>query len=215
MSAGILEEIVAGRLRGIPRMNVEQFERYMESQFAGENVDCELLDGYPILKDSAATGDNPMIMGARHAFVVNALNRRLVRLVSDPNWSTTCQTPIVFNESNVLEPDLTVIRGDGSDYMPAYLGPEAIALVIEVADSSVEADRITKLRKYAREGIPRYWIVNLREEQIEVYELPDREHELYSKCAILHGGDTIEFSIPGLPIHQLPVQSILDRMIQP
>ena len=154
-----------------------------------------------------------MIMGARHALVVNALNRRLVRLVPESGWSTTCQTPIVFNESNVLEPDLSVVQGTGADFLPNYVDPAAVRLLIEVADSSVAADRITKKQKYARAGVPVYWLVNLDENQIEVYTAPNCEHESYSNCRILFSGDEIEFHIPGLPVHQLSVKKILDGTI--
>lgn len=213
MSAGILEEIVAGRLRGIPRMNVEQFEQYMQNGLAGENVHCELLDGYPVLKDSSSTGDDPMIMGVRHALVVNALNRRLVLLVSDTGWSTTCQTPVTLNGLNVVEPDHSVIKGSSSDFLPGYPTPDCIILVIEVADSSLEADRIAKAQKYAAVGIVTYWIVNLRQQQLEVYTQPNREHESYSNCQILYGGDEVELNIPALPVHRLSVQRILDGTI--
>jgi hypothetical protein len=213
MSAGILEEIVAGRLAGIPRMTVQQFERYMESGIAGDNLHCELMDGYPVIKDSATTGDNPMIMGARHALVVNALTARFNVLLAGKVWSATCQTPIVLNDFNVLEPDLAVIQGRGADYMPAYPGPDVIQLVIEVSDSSLEADRITKLEKYARAAIPVYWIVNLRDEQLEQYLVPDSDRAAYLDRQIFSSSDGIELKIGDAAIDTLSVQAILDGTI--
>lgn len=44
---------------------------------------------------------------------------------------------------------------------------------MEIADSTLERDRTYKKRIYARAGIPVYWIVNLVEQQIEVYTQPD------------------------------------------
>jgi Uma2 family endonuclease len=41
-----------------------------------------------------------------------------------------------------------------------------------VSDSTLERDRTIKQRLYARAGIPVYWIVNLPEQQIEVYTEP-------------------------------------------
>jgi Uma2 family endonuclease len=44
--------------------------------------------------------------------------------------------------------------------------------MVEVADSSLELDRTTKQRIYARAKIPIYWIVNLIDRQVEVYTNP-------------------------------------------
>ncbi|MFN0053905.1 MAG: Uma2 family endonuclease [Planctomycetales bacterium] len=54
------------------------------------------------------------------------------------------------------EPDVTVVRGDGTSYLLAHPGPADMALVIEVAESSLEQDRRQKLPVYARAAIPHY-----------------------------------------------------------
>ena len=55
----------------------------------------------------------------------------------------------------------------------ARVSPENVActIVIEVADATVRRDR-RKATIYAQAGIPRYWIVNLNERQIEVFSQP-------------------------------------------
>jgi Uma2 family endonuclease len=45
--------------------------------------------------------------------------------------------------------------------------------VIEVAESSLRYDQITKLRLYARAGVPEYWVVSGDGEWIEVYRSPE------------------------------------------
>ena len=47
-----------------------------------------------------------------------------------------------------------------------------VALIIEVADSTLDEDRGLKQRIYAREGIPAYWIVNPPDRVIELYTNP-------------------------------------------
>ena len=47
-----------------------------------------------------------------------------------------------------------------------------MALVIDVADSSLQRDRVHKGRIYAAGGVPVYWIVNLIDRQVEVYTDP-------------------------------------------
>ncbi|HYE75078.1 MAG TPA: Uma2 family endonuclease, partial [Blastocatellia bacterium] len=69
-------------------------------------------------------------------------------------------------------------------------------LVIEVADSSLEYDRDYKGSLYARVGINDYWIINVREQQLEVHRQPvaDNEAEFgfsYADIQILKAGDSI------------------------
>jgi hypothetical protein len=47
-----------------------------------------------------------------------------------------------------------------------------LALVVEVAESSLDFDRRIKGPLYARNKIPAYWLVNLIDGRIEVYTDP-------------------------------------------
>jgi Uma2 family endonuclease len=47
-----------------------------------------------------------------------------------------------------------------------------LALVIEVADSTLAFDRSEKGSLYARAGIGEYWIVNLKDRALEIYREP-------------------------------------------
>ena len=49
-----------------------------------------------------------------------------------------------------------------------------MALVIEVADSSLMHVRSIKCQLYAAASVPVYWIVNLVEHQVEAYADPER-----------------------------------------
>lgn len=57
-------------------------------------------------------------------------------------------------------------------------------LVIEVADSSLTTDRRDKAPLYAERGIPEYWIVNIPEENVEVYLHPeDGTYQTVETCS--------------------------------
>jgi len=45
-------------------------------------------------------------------------------------------------------------------------------LLVEVADSTLGADRAVKIPLYAEAGIPEVWLVNLEKDVIEVYSEP-------------------------------------------
>jgi hypothetical protein len=57
-------------------------------------------------------------------------------------------------------------------YRHRHPGPRDVALVVEVADTTLRTDRGTKKRAYAHAGIPIYWIANLVDLQFEVYADP-------------------------------------------
>jgi Uma2 family endonuclease len=62
---------------------------------------------------------------------------------------------------------------------------------MEIADSSLEYDRgEKKMGVYSQAGIPEYWIVNLIDEQIEVYRKPGgrtyQEQSIYRGDAAIH-----------------------------
>lgn len=80
------------------------------------------------------------------------------------------QAPLRLGGANEPEPDIAVVVGSVSDYAAEH--PTSAVLVVEVADSSLRFDRTTKLRLYAENGIEDYWILNLKQRQLEVYRTP-------------------------------------------
>jgi Uma2 family endonuclease len=74
-----------------------------------------------------------------------------------------------LDEHNAPEPDFHLF--DVPVGTPRKKLPLPI-LVIEVSDTTYRRDSGSKLRLYARAGVADYWIVNLRENRIEVYRRP-------------------------------------------
>jgi Uma2 family endonuclease len=143
------------------RLRVDQYRQMVHFGILTENDPVELLEGWIIEK---------MPRNPPHRAVSKLIRNALEQIVP-PGWSVDTQEPIVLQDSE-LEPDITVIRGNSQDYLERHPGWEDVALVVEIADVSLERDRTVKKRIYARAGIPFYWIVNLIEQQIEVYTQP-------------------------------------------
>jgi Uma2 family endonuclease len=83
------------------------------------------------------------------------------------------QNPILIKPSNSRpQPDLVLLkpRNDLSPKSPPTA--EDVILLIEVADTTIRFDRGVKLQLYAEAGVPEYWIINLRGDDIEVYSNP-------------------------------------------
>jgi Uma2 family endonuclease len=89
------------------------------------------------------------------------------------------QLPLVLGSLSVPEPDIAIdaVHPTG-------------ALLVEVADPSL-ADRLTKAAIYAAAGIAEYWIVNLREDVVEVSRDPDRQARCYRETARVGRGERI------------------------
>lgn len=81
------------------------------------------------------------------------------------------QQPITLGSSEPV-PDLCVVRAEAARYLDRHPGAEDVALVVQVADSTLLLDRNCKQTIYAAAGIPEYWIVNLAERSIEIFRQP-------------------------------------------
>jgi Uma2 family endonuclease len=78
-------------------------------------------------------------------------------------------------------------------------------LVVEVADATLAFDREQKKRLYARAGIPEYWIVNLIDQQLEVYR--DSHGEDYRRHTVLRPGESVSPS--AAPEGEIPVSELI------
>lgn len=97
--------------------------------------------------------------------------------------------PIQLNENSEPEPDVALLKFT-EDFYDARL-PEArdVLLLIEVSDTTLKYDQQTKLPLYAANQIPECWIVNLREEQLEIYRDPTPSG--YQQQLILKDTETV------------------------
>jgi Uma2 family endonuclease len=107
--------------------------------------------------------------GSYHATALGAADD-VLRAVLPPGWIVRAQMPIALDDESAPEPDLAVVPGTRADYRESH--PALPALVVEVADSSLDFDRQSKGSLYARAGVQDYWIVNLVDHALEVYRDP-------------------------------------------
>jgi len=104
-----------------------------------------------------------------HATAVGAADDAL-RAALPPGFIVRAQMPVALDDESSPEPDLAVVPGRRADYRLAH--PTRTALVVEVADSSLEFDRQEKGSLYARARIVEYWIVNLIDRVLEIHRDP-------------------------------------------
>jgi Uma2 family endonuclease len=84
-------------------------------------------------------------------------------------------------------------------------------MVIEVANTSLDTDRDDKSRIYACVGLPMYWIVNVVDRQIEVYEQPSgpTANPAYGTQRIFRPCDAVPVVLDGATIRTIRVVDLL------
>ena len=145
----------------IYRLSVAQYHAIARAGILDEDAPVELLEGWLVRK---------MTKNPAHCLALGLVQDALTRLLPR-GWHLKLQAPMTTADSEP-EPDAAVVRGQRRDYKGRHPRAEDIALVVEVADTSLRRDRGSKKRIYARAKIPVYWIVNLTARRIEVYTDP-------------------------------------------
>ena len=153
------------------RWTITEFEAMIEVGLITEESKVELLDG--IITKKMGTG--PL-----HDFVLRRLMRMCNRRLGDEH-EVGAQSPVRLPPSSRPEPDLWVSRAGSGQHREATIEEADLALVIEVADSSIRRDEKVKLGIYARAGVPEFWIANVQREQITVYTQPDATGGKYGR----------------------------------
>lgn len=150
-SRNVITEATAGRLRLVP-LTVEQYHRMIDAGILAEDSGIELLDGMLVPKDRSDTGADPLVVGEQHAYAVNQLASLLVKLDRNRMYVQTQQPVAIPEVGGEPEPDAAVVLRPMTE--PGKPMAADVSCVVEVAGSSLDRDRMTKLRHYARGGIP-------------------------------------------------------------
>jgi Uma2 family endonuclease len=143
-------------------ITVNEYERMGEAGIFHSDARLELLEG-GIYEMSP--------IGSNHAACVDFLATMLTQL-AQRNFIVRVQNPIRLDDFSEPQPDIALLRWRDDFYRHAHPTPADVLLVIEVADSTVESDRLYKMPLYAKAGIREAWLVNLPETRIEIYAEP-------------------------------------------
>ena len=177
------------------RFTTADYHRMAESGVLTEDDRVELIDG-EILEMSP--------IGRKHAACVDRVAHLFFRRLGE-RTIVRVQGPVVLSEHAEPQPDIALLRPRTDFYAAAHPTPEAILLVVEVADSSAEFDRQVKAPLYARSGIPELWLVELDRSHVAVYRDPTSDG--YGTTHVLGQGDAI--SPLAFPDLQIAVAEIL------
>jgi Putative restriction endonuclease len=181
------------------RFTVDQYHRMVETGILTGNDRVELLEGWIV---------SQMPHKPLHDGTVTRVTRRLTPLLPE-EWLLRVQSAITLSRSEP-EPDLAIVRGPEETYFRRHPGPRDIALLIEVADSSLLHDRRSKGAIYASARISQYWIINLVDTVLEVYSQPRAGRTSAYRGQKSYGiGESVPLVLDGRELARIPVNELL------
>ncbi len=190
-------------LAGIPSDMDDRIHKYTVAEYhvmgeagiltADERV--ELIDGEIV--------QMPPI-GSSHQETVDILTELFVSAFSGVA-RVRVQGPVRLSDRGEPEPDLLLLRRREGFYRSSHPQPNDVFLAVEVSETTLRYDRNVKVPLYAQQGISEVWIVNLREETVEVYRAP--EAAAYRETTQHRRGDTV--SPQAFPDLQITVEQLL------
>ena len=143
-------------------INAEQFQKMREIGIflPGERV--ELIDGNMIDMAPINSFHCGTVCWLTQTFIEVALGKAIVHIQNGLRLSPTIE----------VYPDLALLKPRADFYRTAHPGPDAVLLVVEVADTSSAYDRGIKAELYARHSIAEYWIVDIPARSIRFHRAP-------------------------------------------
>lgn len=175
------------------RWTRDEYDRMIAAGLFAPDERVELIDG-EILQVPP--------QGSFHATAVQLIGEAL-RVAFGSGVHVRTQMPLALDPASEPEPDVAVVPGSPRDYREAH--PASALVVVEVADKTLKYDRQRKRSLYARAGIREYWIVNLVDRCVEVYQDPLQGH--YDSSRRCLPGDHI--TPLAAPDSKIPVADIL------
>lgn len=186
------------------RFSIAEYDRLGELGFFDSDGRVELIRGEIIKKAKKTT-----FHSACNSLLLGELCLLMAR-----SACVRGQEPIILPTDSEPEPDVVIARRSDNHVSSHPLAAD-ILLVIEVSDSTLKYDQITKLSLYAESGIADYWIFNLVEPQLEMHSEPYQKQtggfDYRLKRVVLPNEVVV---IPGFPELSLDLSTVFPAQIR-
>jgi Uma2 family endonuclease len=143
------------------KFTVDEFVRMYDDQILDATDRIELLNGEIIVMHA---------VGYRHAQAVTALTDEFGEQARR-RYSISPQNPVELEKYSAPQPDICFVSRACRN-SKRHPQPEQVYLMVEVSESSLAYDRGPKMTAYALCGIREFWILNLRDDVLEIYRDP-------------------------------------------
>lgn len=176
--------------------SVEDYHKLSDSGVLDPSEQTELISGQVVIMAAK---------GTPHVIALQLLALQLDDFLRDkPSFART-QDPIQLDDLSEPEPDLVVVQGDILTYASHHPYPKDIQLIVEVADTTLAKDCDVKDKLYAQANLAEYWVVDLKNRQLHIFQQPTSEG--YNSHLIL--GENNQVSPLAFPKLAIETSSIL------
>lgn len=144
------------------RLDRQAMEALVESG-ALHDRRVELIGGM-LIEMAPSKDSHGIAFGTSARFVGNAL--------ADGNWRILADAALYLADDMMLAPDITVLP-------KGILSQEArggdVALIVEIADTTLAYDLGSKARLYAENGVADYWVIDLPNKLLHIHRQPQKD----------------------------------------
>jgi hypothetical protein len=156
--------------------------------------------------EKMAKTDAHSVLGSH---IVTSLIRRL-----PPHWSVFPGGQFKVNEINSRLPDVAVARGgDPRAFLAPGAFPQAsdLALIVEIAVTSLAKELGANLERYARALVPNYWVADFSNRQLLAHTQPHilDGRGVYDQTVILIPGGRLTLFVDGQEVAQFAYEDLM------
>lgn len=184
-----------GQIFNARLISVKDYDKMIEHGILTADDKVELLNGVIIEK---------MPKGTKHA-LSNDIFADLLKEKLGEKVYVRSQNPIVLDDYSEPEPDIVLAKPPREIYLERHPNPEDILLIIEISDSTLGRDRVTKSLAYSKAGIEQYLLLNLQNETLEEYREPSEDGYQFKRT--LRKGDSL--NLTAFPEVEIKVDDLL------
>ena len=154
------------------------FAEFKELDFPdNERFLYELLDGEPVQRNTSSI---------QHQRIARNVFRKLDQFVLEKNLGEVFFAPIALlvDDYNAPQPDVMFVSNKNANAFGDDVLVRAPELVVEILlPSTMSDDRYRKRKLYERFGVKEYWIIDPKNQSIEVLALKESSYDIISFAA--------------------------------
>lgn len=177
------------------KLTVTDYYKMIEHGILLENPREEIIDGALYRMPPAS---------ALRAALQSKLNEIFYRRSDDTFSRVFINCPITLDEYNEPIPDFCFLKKDKKEFWQRHPKPDEVDFIVETSDKTLDFDRNVKIPLYALACIPEVWIINLIQDEIEMYSQPNGK--MYNLVKTFKRGEIVKSEI--LPEILLEVNEI-------
>ncbi|MEL6468430.1 MAG: Uma2 family endonuclease [Cyanobacteria bacterium J06623_4] len=160
--------------QNVKHWSVEEYHKLSEVGLLDPDERTELIAGQIILMAA---------QGTSHVIALQLLALQLDVFLRDKPYFVRTQHPIQLDDLSEPEPDLAIVDGNILTYADRHPNSQDVRLIVEIADTTLHKDCNIKDKAYAQAGISEYWVLDLPNRQLHIYQQPTPQG--YSRRLIL------------------------------